>query len=289
MKKQQIFILYDLGLSLSALSILYRFVNENVIKKVLHGDYFELQFEYQLFTEKDMKLLDSAEAIDESKEKINSILEDFKQEGIEYYLYYEKEYPESLKKIPSPPFFLFMKGNRKLLEGQFVCSIVGTRNPSSTTLYEIDQYVAEMVKYNIVTASGLAIGTDVQVHLSTLEKKGKTIAVLPGPITSIIPKTHTKHASEIIDHKGLLISEYYLNEPNKKTNYVNRNRIISGISNAVLIAECGASSGTMHTARFAYVQSKPLYCFDNDSSGVLKILNSHFAKIYRGISSLKSF
>lgn len=285
MKKQLIFILYDLGISLSALSNLYQFTNIDTIEKVLEGDYLEIQFENQIFTDQDLKLLDSVESINNSRNKIESIFKEFKRDKIEYFIYFEEEYPKLLKKIPSPPFFLFMKGNRSLLEEKFVCSIVGTRTPRSQTLAEIDRFVSEMVTHDIVTASGLALGTDIQVHLSTLRNKGQTVSVLPGPISSIIPRTHVKHASEIIHNQGLLISEYYLDNPHKKTNYVNRNRIISGISNAVIIAECKASSGTMHTARFAYVQKKQLYCFDNDSTGVLKILNSNSAQIYRGVSS----
>ncbi|WP_342488519.1 DNA-processing protein DprA [Cytobacillus sp. FSL W7-1323] len=287
MKKKLIFILYDLGISLSALSTIYRFVNVDEIERVLTGDYLELQFDKQLFTEKDLSLLSSSEAINNSRRKIESLLENFKQEGIEYFIYYEKEYPTLLKEIPSPPFLLFMKGNRQLFEEKYICSIVGTRTPSPPTINLIEKYVSEMVDHNFITVSGLALGTDIQVHLSTLENKGKTIAVLPGPISSIIPKSHTKHATEILKNHGLLISEYYKDEPNKKTNYVNRNRIISGISNAVIITECKASSGTMHTARFAYVQNKPLYCFDNNSSGVLKILNNSSAKLYKGISNIK--
>ncbi|OXS56439.1 DNA processing protein [Bacillus sp. V-88] len=286
MKKKLIFILYDLGISLSALSIIYRFVDEAAIERVINGEYLELQFEKQLFNEKDLSLLSSEEAILNSRRKVQLLLKDFKKAGIEYFIFYDKEYPSLLKKIPSPPFILFMKGNKQLLEGEYICSIVGTRKPSQQTLTQIENFVTEMVDSNVITASGLAFGTDIQVHLSTLEKKGKTIAVLPGPISAIIPKTHTKYAFEILDNQGLLISENYMDEPNKKTNYINRNRIISGISNAVIVTECNASSGTMHTARFAYVQKKPLYCFDNNSSGVIKILNSGYANIYRGISSI---
>lgn len=286
MKKRLIFILYDLGISLPALSILYRFIDKNMIEKLLNGDYLELQFENQIFTDQDLKLLSSIEAINNSKNKISILLEDFKVEEIEYFSYYDKEYPDFLKKIPSPPFFLFMKGNKKLLDSKLICSIVGTRHPSSQTLSELEYFITEMVNNDVVTVSGLALGTDIHVHLSTLNKGGKTIAVLPGPVTSIIPKTHTRHAFEILKNHGLLISEHYLTEPQKKVNYVNRNRIISGISNAVIIAECKASSGTMHTARFAYIQNRPLYCLKNDSTGVLKILSSNSAEVYRGISSL---
>lgn len=286
MKKQLVFILYDLGISLSALSTIYRFISENKIKKIFQGDYLEVQFEYQIFSDKDMEILSSPEAITKSINRIETVVKNFTQNGIEYFIYYDNEYPKLLKDIPSPPFFLFMKGNKKLIKDRFICSIVGTRQPSLKTLNEIDKFVFELTKSNIVTASGLALGTDIQVHLSTLNSGGKTIAVLPGTIDSIIPKSHTKYANEILQNEGLLISEYYIEEPNKKVNYVNRNRIISGISNAVLIAECSLNSGTMHTARFSYLQKKPLFCFDNRSSGVLKILNSDFAELYKGIDSL---
>lgn len=286
MKKEFIFILYDLGLSLSSLSKLYRFVDVNLIENVIKGDYLELQFEHQLFTQKDLELLGSIESINRSRQRIKKLLEEFKQNEIEYFIYYENGYPELLKKIPLPPFFLFMKGNRNLFDKKFICSIVGTRTPTDKTKDIINQYVKELVANDVVTASGLALGTDINVHLSTLENGGKTIAVLPGSITSIVPTSHTKYAEEILQHQGLLVSEYYMNESFKKDNYINRNRIISGISNAVIIAECKESSGTMHTARFAYKQNKKIFCFDNDSSGVLKILKSSSAQIYKGINSL---
>lgn len=288
MKKELIFVLYDLGLSLSSLSILYRFVEIDLIKKVIEGDYLELQFEHQLFTQKDLQLLDSKGSINKSKNRIDKLLKEFKQEGIEYFSYYENEYPTMLKKIPSPPFFLFMKGNRNLLDNKFICAIVGTRNPLDETINKINECVEELVSNKIVTVSGLALGTDINVHLSTIKNGGQTIAVLPGPVNSIVPASHINYAGKILEQEGLLISEYYKTQPFKKGNYVDRNRIISGISNALIIAECKESSGTMHTARFAYKQNKQIFCFNNKSSGVLKILRSNSAQIYKGIDSLIS-
>ena len=285
--KERIFVLYDLGISLATLSKLYRESNEEQLNHLLEGDFLELQFSLGLFNDNELELLSSIDSIQKSKSNISKILSEFSDNKIEYFIYYEDGYPTSLKSIPSPPFFIFMKGNRSLLENKFICSIVGTRNPTDQTLKQIDSTVQEMLSTDIVIASGLALGTDIHAHKCTLDSNGKTIAVLPSPIDDVIPKSHKPYANEILAKDGLLISEYYKSEAVfKKTNYIHRNRIISGLSNAVIIAECSEKSGTMHTARYAYKQKRPLYCFDNKSTGVLKILSSNSARIYTNLSDL---
>ncbi|PEQ70123.1 DNA-processing protein DprA [Bacillus thuringiensis] len=285
--KEMIFVLYDLGISLATLSKLYRESNEEQLNHLLEGDFLELQFSLGVFNDNELELLSSIDSIQKSKSNISKILSEFSDNKIEYFIYYEDGYPTSLKSIPSPPFFIFMKGNRSLLENKFICSIVGTRNPTDQTLKQIDSTVQEMLSTDIVIASGLALGTDIHAHKCTLDSNGKTIAVLPSPIEDVTPKSHKPYANEILAKDGLLISEYYKSEAVfKKTNYIHRNRIISGLSNAVIIAECSEKSGTMHTARYAYKQKRPLYCFDNKSTGVLKILSSNSARIYTNLSDL---
>ncbi|HDR7870820.1 TPA: DNA-protecting protein DprA [Bacillus wiedmannii] len=285
--KEMIFVLYDLGLSLATLSKLYRESNEEQLNHLLEGDFLELQFSLGVFDDHELELLSSIDSIQKSKSNISRLLAEFSDKEIEYFIYYEKDYPASLKNIPSPPFFIFMKGNRSLLENKFICSIVGTRNPTDQTLKQIDSTVQEMVSADIVITSGLALGTDIHAHKCTLNNNGKAVAVLPSPIDNVTPKGHKPYANEILAKDGLLISEYYKSETVfKKTNYIHRNRIISGLSNAVIIAECSEKSGTMHTARYAYKQKRPLYCFDNQSTGVLKILSSNSARIYTNLNEL---
>lgn len=282
-----IFVLYDLGISLATLSKLYRESNEEQLNHLLEGDFLELQFSLGVFDDNELELLSSIDSIQKSKSNISRVLSEFSDKKIEYFIYYEDGYPTSLKSIPSPPFFIFMKGNRSLLENKFICSIVGTRNPTDQTLKQINSTVQEMVSTDIVIASGLALGTDIHAHKCTLNNNGKAIAVLPSPIDNVTPKGHKPYANEILAKDGLLISEYYKSETVfKKTNYIHRNRIISGLSNAVIIAECSEKSGTMHTARYAYKQKRPLYCFDNKSTGVLKIMSSNSARIYTNLSDL---
>jgi DNA processing protein len=285
--KESIFVLYDLGISLAALSKLYREADEEQIKEVLEGDFLGLQFSLGAFNNNDIELLSTKETISKSKAYISSLLHEFEKKEIKYFFFFDEGYPESLKGISSPPFLIFTKGNLSLLEENFICSIVGTRTPTNNTLKQIEESVEEMVASGVVIASGLALGTDIHAHRSTLKNEGKTIAVLPSPIDKITPKSHTADANEIVNKNGLLISEYYKSGSFfRKKNYVERNRIISGLSNAVLIAECTEKSGTMHTARYAYKQHRSLYCFKNESTGVQKILRSNTAKIYTNIADL---
>lgn len=287
--KEATFVLYDLGISLGALSKLYREASEEQVIGILNGDFLEVQFSLGIFNDRDIELLSSTDLIEKSKAYISALLSDFSQKGIKYFIYYEKDYPNSLKGIPSPPFFIFTKGNLSLLDGKFIFSIVGTRKPTNNTLIRIKQTVNEMVFKGIVIASGLALGTDIHAHKCTLEINGKTIAVLPSSIDNITPKSHKSYADEIVEKDGLLISEYYKSKNLiDKSNYIQRNRIISGLSNAVLIAECSEKSGTMHTARFAYKQKRPLYCFDNESTGIRKILSSRSAEIYTTLDDLSN-
>lgn len=286
MKIKYIFFLYDLGISNYALSQIYRNANTDEIAQILKGDYIEFQFKYNIFSEKDISLLSSYEKLQAAIKNVENILLEFEKENIQIYNYYDSEYPKNLKGIPNPPFFLFAKGDINLLNSEKLISIVGTRKISNKTSYELKKHIKELVDHNYVTVSGLAFGTDIIVHRETLKFNGKTVAVLPSIITEIQPSSHQKDAHGIYEEGGLLLSEYYKIDNYSRLNYIHRNRIISGVSLDVLITECSEKSGTMHTARFAYKQHRNIYCLNNDSSGVKKILESNSAEIYENITSL---
>ncbi|PLT37714.1 DNA-processing protein DprA [Bacillus safensis] len=285
--KEMLLILYDLGLSNRSLSRLFKEINENQFRDLLEGEFLDIQFSNGIFDDNEIELLSDINLIKESVYYIKNLLTDYKTMGITYSFYYEDDYPTILKYLNKPPFFIFMYGNKAVLDQGYKCSIVGTRNPSEMTIKQIELVVKEMVANNIITVSGLAKGTDTYVHHFTLKYLGKTVAVLPSPITDITPKANKVYIKEILRNNGLIISEYYKKDKTfKKSNFIDRNRIISGISNSVIIAECSERSGTMHTARFAFKQNKPLYCFNNNSPGVVKILKSKSAKVYSSIRDL---
>jgi DNA processing protein len=107
-----------------------------------------------------------------------------------------------------------------------------------------------------VIVSGLALGVDALAHQAALEAGGLTIAVLPSPIEQIAPRSHQQLAEAIVANGGALVSEYPNGAETFRTNFVARNRLVAGLSDAVLITEAALKSGSLHTARFALEQGK---------------------------------
>lgn len=135
-------------------------------------------------------------------------------------------------------------------------AIVGSRKISAYGRMVTAQFAGELARQGIVIVSGLALGVDAVAHRAALEAGGLTIAVLPSPLDDIYPASHHNLARQIVEQGGALMSEYPSGTPTFKWNFIERNRIVSGISDALLITEAAENSGTMHTARFALEQGK---------------------------------
>ena len=135
-------------------------------------------------------------------------------------------------------------------------AIVGTRKPTPyghETTYRLSY---ELAKRGVVIVSGLALGVDGIAHQAALDAGGTAIAILPTPLESIHPKTHHQLAERIVKSGGALLSEYGATDGVYKGNFIARNRIVTALSDAVLITEAAARSGTLTTARFALEQGK---------------------------------
>lgn len=127
--------------------------------------------------------------------------------------------------------------------------------------YELASRLAEQ---GIVIVSGLAYGVDAEAHRAALVAGGATIAVLPGPIDTIVPVAHRDLAQQIIARGGALLSEYASGAIPFRQNFVVRNRLVSGLSDAVLVTEAGAQSGCHHTVNFALDQGKEIMAVPAD-------------------------
>jgi len=171
----------------------------------------------------------------------------------------DENYPKLLKKIANPPKVLYFKGNIKIDKPCF--AVVGTRKCSSYG----KQITLEIVNYlneaGLIIVSGLAPGIDSSAHLSVVEKQGKTIAVLGTGLDekSIYPKENIKLSRKIIDLGGCLISEYPPETPGSRFTFPQRNRIISGLSNGVLVVEAKEKSGALITANYAFSQKRKVF------------------------------
>lgn len=170
----------------------------------------------------------------------------------------KKDFPEKLKKIKRAPKFLYVIGNEKLLwEDSF--GIVGTRKISEYGIRNCENFTKEFVFRNIPVVSGMALGTDSVAHKTVIEYGGKTIAVLGSGFGNIFPKENTELFEKIVETNGLVVTEFEYETKPLKENFPKRNRIITALSEGILVIEAGYRSGSSITAKNAIEQNKMVF------------------------------
>lgn len=167
----------------------------------------------------------------------------------------DEEYPEKLRKIRKPPHKLYAIGNLKLLHKPSL-AIVGTRHITEYGVKNCEYFTREIVKKDIPIVSGMAVGTDSVAHKTTIEYGGETIAVLGSGFDNIFPKENLGLFQKIIEKNGLVVTEYPPKTRPKSERFLQRNRIVSGLSEGVLVIEASHRSGTSVTAKLAYSQGR---------------------------------
>lgn len=138
-------------------------------------------------------------------------------------------------------------------------AIVGTRKPTTYGRDVTEHLAYELAKRGVVVVSGLALGVDAIGHRAALKAGGTTIAVLANGLSQIRPMTNRQLGEDMIANGGAIISEYAPEEPPYLNRFLERNRIVSGISDAVLITEASSRSGTLNTAKNALEQGKDVF------------------------------
>lgn len=168
------------------------------------------------------------------------------------------DYPEFLKiisTIADPPKRLWYIGNMPETRRPTV-AVIGTRKVSNYGREVAHHLCVELAKHGVIIVSGLALGIDAIAHRAALEAGGTTVAIMAGGLDDVYPRTHAGLARDILQGGGMFISEYPPGITPRKHHFIARNRLVSGMSDAVLVVEAGAKSGTMHTAGFALDQGK---------------------------------
>ena len=164
------------------------------------------------------------------------------------------EYPPLLAAISDPPACIWTRGDRSSLEGIAV-AVIGARFASQEGLIAAREIAADLARAGIVVVSGLARGVDSAAHRGALDGGGKTIAVLGTGIDRVYPAENCALSDEI-GSKGLLLTEFPLGAPPEDWHFPRRNRIISGLSKAVVVVEAKEKSGSLITARLAADQGR---------------------------------
>lgn len=191
---------------------------------------------------------------------------------------FEEEYPKKLLSIKEYPESLYCRGNTELLKKNKIVAIVGSRNCSEYGRKYARLFAKNLAKENVCVISGLATGIDSAAHDGAIGEDGKTIAVLGGGLNHVYPASNLWLFNKIKENGGLIISEHEDDAETQISGFPKRNRIITGIADAVLVIEACPRSGSKVSAEYAFKQGKKVYCIpmnlDNkNSAGIIELID----------------
>jgi DNA processing protein len=182
--------------------------------------------------------------------------------GIEVVDSDEPDFPASLAETPDPPFALFLRGDRARALGALAerpaVAIVGCRHPTASGLAFARTLAHDLARRGAVVVSGLALGIDAAAHQGAHDGGGTTVAVLGSGVDVVYPRRNRALGARLLAAGGLLASEYWPGTTPAPWRFPARNRIVSGLSDAVVVVEAGRRSGALITADFALEMGRPV-------------------------------
>ena len=211
------------------------------------------------------------------KKNLEKYIKFMEKHKIEIVTYKDNKYPIKLNNITNKPIVLYMKGDISNLNSESV-AIVGSRDCSLYGKKNASFFSYELAKRNVNIVSGLAKGIDAVAHFNAIKVKGKTIAVIGNGIDNIYPKENLKLLEKILENNGLIISEYIIGTKPEKQNFPKRNRIISGISDAVIVVEASEKSGALITANYGIEQGKEVWAIPGNINSYTSIGTNNLIK-----------
>ncbi|MBT9253457.1 MAG: DNA-protecting protein DprA, partial [Brockia lithotrophica] len=167
--------------------------------------------------------------------------------GVRILWWGDPEYPRGLREIPDPPFLLYVRGDLAAF-GLPTVAVVGTRRPTAYGLLLAERFAKDFVAEGAAVVSGMAFGIDATAHRSALRAGGRTIAVLASGVDVPTPEAHRRLYEEILEGGGLVLSEMPPGTAAERGLFTLRNRLLSGVSRAVLVVESRSRGGAMLTA-----------------------------------------
>lgn len=205
-------------------------------------------------------------------ERVAADLRHFARQGVGVVTWLDADFPGSLAKLDDAPLALFYRGALKASAWTpQAVAIVGTREPSAASIDKAETLAAAFTERGWIVVSGLARGIDSAAHRGALDAGGQTLAVLGSGVNVIYPPENGALARRLLDSGSLLSECHPLAKPSALGLTI-RNRIITGLSHAVIIVEAGATSGALHAARRAKGQGRLVCAVPNESAGNLQLL-----------------
>lgn len=189
----------------------------------------------------------------------------------------DEDYPQRLKMCEDAPVMLYYKGNADLNKRQII-SIVGTRNATSYGVDFCKEFIQELKTYNPLVISGLAYGIDICAHKESLKNGVPTVGVLAHGLDRIYPALHTNVADQMVENGGLITE--FLSETNPdRENFPKRNRIVAGMSDAVIVVEAAIKGGALITAEIANSYNREVFAVPGNLKSTFSEGCNHLIKI----------
>jgi DNA processing protein len=224
--------------------------------------------------------------------KAEKELEFLKKYNIRASFYLDDDYPARLKHCADSPVVLYSKGNCNL-DSPKVLSIVGTRKATDYGRAFCEKLITSIAaKHNdVIIASGLAFGIDIASHKAALKAGIPTIAVMGHGMTTVYPAEHSKYAREI-SQNGALVTEYISDTKADRALFVRRNRIIAGLSDAVIVVETAKQGGALATAEFANSYNRDVFAVpgridDPQSHGCNMLIKQNKAALVESVEDIE--
>lgn len=206
--------------------------------------------------------------------------------------YLDKDYPYRLKQCPDAPIVIYIKGDVEFNHSKII-SIVGTRNATTQGYTNCYKLVADLAarKHEFIVVSGLAYGIDTEAHKASLQNNIKTVAVLAHGLDTIYPASHRKIAKDIVAN-GALVTEFLSKTKIDRNYFLQRNRIIAGLSDATIVVESAEKGGALVTADIANSYDRDVLTFpgrpsDQYSKGCNHLIKTHKAALIENAKDLE--
>lgn len=207
--------------------------------------------------------------------------------GLEVINFKDSIYPSILREIYDPPICLYLKGDKNCLSSQgFNLAVVGARKANNYAIENIKKITKQACERKCQIISGLAYGIDTIAHQTTVDNRGKTIAIMGHGLQYVYPKENYRLHNKILETGGLIISEFSVSTSPDKKYFPRRNRIISGLSHAVLIGQASIKSGSLITANQALNEGREIFAIPGP---ITKDFSGNHYLIKQGAKLTESF
>ena len=222
-------------------------------------------------------------------EKAEKELQFIKENHIDTLFYQDENYPDKLKHCIDGPVLLFSSGNIDF-KNRKIISVVGTRQITSYGMECCKKLIADLAPLNPIIVSGFAYGVDIVAHQAAMENNLQTIGVVAHGLNQIYPKVHTKYVAKMEENGGFLTDFWSSSNPDKE-NFVKRNRIVAGMSEATIVIESADKGGSLITANMAVDYNRDVFAFpgratDKYSQGCNNLIKTQKANLLTSAADL---